>query len=40
MPVTTEVTLLIGANCVKALEPCELYASKNGGPYAFRTLLG
>ena len=35
-----EVTLLIGANCVKALEPYELYASKNGGPYAFRTLLG
>ena len=35
-----EVTLLIGANCVKALEPCELIASKNGGLYAFRTLLG
>ena len=25
-----EVTLLIGVNCVKALEPCELIASKNG----------
>ena len=35
-----EVTLFIGANCDKALEPCELIASKNGAPYAFRTLLG
>ena len=35
-----EVPLLIGANCVKALESRELIASKNGGPYAFRTLLG
>ena len=35
-----EVTSLIGANCVKALEPRELIASKNGGPYTFRTLLG
>ena len=33
----TELTLLIS---VKALEPRELIASKNGGPYAFRTLLG
>ena len=32
----TELTLLIS---VKALEPRELIASKNGGPYAFRTLL-
>ena len=37
---SVEVTLLTGANCVKALEHCELNASKNGGPYAFRTLLG
>ena len=36
----TKVTLLISANCVKALEPHELIANKNGGPYAFRTLLG
>ena len=35
-----EVNLLIGTNCVKALEPHELIASENGGPYAFRTLLG
>ena len=34
-----EVTLLIGANCVKALEPVELIASENGGRYAFRKLL-
>ena len=27
-----EVTLLIGANCVEALEPRELIASNNGGP--------
>ena len=35
-----ELTLLIGANCVKALEPHELIASRNGGPHALRTLLG
>ena len=35
-----EVTLLIAANCVKALGQRELIASKNGGPYAFRTILG
>ena len=34
------VTLRISANCVKALEPYELAASKKGRPYAFRTLLG
>ena len=35
-----KVTLLISANCVKALEPHELTASKKGRPYAFRALLG
>ena len=35
-----EVTLLIGSNCVKALEPRELIANKNKDPYAFKTLLG
>ena len=35
-----EATLLIGANCVEPLEPRELIASKNGGPYVFRKLLG
>ena len=35
-----EVTLLIGANCVKTLVPREIIASNCGGPYAFGTLLG
>ena len=35
-----EVSLLIGANCVRALEPREVISSQNGGPYAFKTLLG
>ena len=35
-----EVTLLIGANCVQALEPRQVISSQNGGPYAFRTILG
>ena len=34
-----EVTLLVDANCIKALEMGELIASNNGGQYAFRTLL-
>ena len=32
--------LLIGCNCPKAQEPLEVIPSKDGGPYAFRTLLG
>ena len=36
----TVVTLLIGVNCAKVLEPRELIASKNRGSYTFRTLLG
>ena len=35
-----EVSLLIGANCVRALEPREVISSQNGGPYALKTLLG
>ena len=35
-----EVSLLIGANCVCALESREVISSQNGGPYAFKTLLG
>ena len=35
-----EVTLLIGANCVKTLVPREIIASNCGGPYALGTLLG
>ena len=34
------VALLIGANCQKALEPIEVVPSENGGPCAYKTLLG
>lgn len=32
--------LLIGGNCVKALEPCDVVPSRDEGPYAVRTRLG
>ena len=32
-----EVSLLIGANYVRALETREVISSQNGGPYAFKT---
>ena len=32
--------LLIGGNCVKAVEPCDTIPSENGGPCAIRTKLG
>ena len=35
-----KVSSLIGANCVRALEPRKLISSQNGDPYAFKTLLG
>ena len=35
-----KLSLLIGAGCVCALEPREVFSSQNGGPYAFKTLLG
>ena len=35
-----DVTLLIVTHCVKALKPCQFFATKNGYPYAFKTLLG
>ena len=35
-----EVSLLFGANCVRALEPREVTSTQNGVPYAFKTLLG
>ena len=35
-----EIGLLIGANCSKALEPNKIIPSRNGKPYAFRTILG
>ena len=34
----TEIGLLIGANSAKALEPQEVIPSKDGGPFAFRSL--
>ena len=34
------IGILIGGNWSGALEPREVIPSKNGGPYAFRTLLG
>ena len=34
------IGLLIGGNCSKALEPLEVIPSEQGGPYAFKTLLG
>ena len=35
-----EVSFLIGANCVRVLEPREVISSQNGGLYTFKTLLG
>ena len=34
------VGLLIGANCMKALEPAIIIHSEGGGPYAYKTRLG
>ena len=34
------VGLLIGANCMKALEPMKIIPSKEDGPYAYKILLG
>ena len=34
-----EVGLLIGANCMKALEPLKVIASNNGGLYAYQIRL-
>ena len=35
-----DVGLLIGANCLRALEPQEVISSQDDGPYAFKTKLG
>ena len=35
-----EVGMLIGANCMKALEPMEIISSRNGELYAYRIKLG
>ena len=34
------VGLLIGTNCMKALEPMKIIPSKEDSPYAYKTLLG
>ena len=34
------VGLLIGANCMKALEQTRILQSQDGGPYAYKTRLG
>ena len=34
------VDLLIGANCLEALEPVEVIPRQNDGPYVIRTALG
>ena len=34
------VGLLIGANCMKALESTRILQSQDGGPYAYKTKLG
>ena len=47
-PITTETTqdddiefgMLIGTNCVKALELVEIIASQDGEPYIYKTKLG
>ena len=36
----TTVELLIGANSTRALEPVQVIASRDGGPYAVKTVLG
>ena len=35
-----KVELLIGANCTRALEPVQVIASRDGGPYAMKAVLG
>ena len=34
------IALLTGVNCARTLEPEVVIPSKDGGPYAFRTVLG
>ena len=35
-----QVGILIGANCVKALEPAKFIHSEGGGPHAYKSRLG
>ena len=37
---TIPVGVLVGANCIKALEPTQVISSKVGGPCAYKTRLG
>ena len=34
------INVLIGANCIKTLEPIDFIVSENGSPYAMETGLG
>lgn len=38
--IKSEVGLLIGANCSRALEPWRIINSQGGGPYAMKTAIG
>ena len=35
-----QVSLLIGANCMKAMEPSKIIHSEGGSQYAYKTRLG
>lgn len=35
-----KIGLLIGSNCPKVLEPMDILASENGGPFAIKTFAG
>ena len=35
-----EIGMMIGANCMLALEPLKIIPSKDGGPYGYQTILG
>ena len=40
MKINRNLEILIGTNCLKALEPQEVISSQGDGPYAFKTKLG
>ena len=35
-----KIGMIIGANCIKTLEPLKVISNKNGGPYAYQTKPG
>ena len=39
-PVNSSVSILIGSNCPRLIEPLRVIPSENNGPYAFETRLG